>query len=76
MPKLRAALAQSRYLPRTLALVWSAARGWTAAWSVLLLLQGLLPVATVYVTRLLVNSLVAAIRGAAGGSACVRRCCW
>ena len=66
MPKLRAALAQSRYLPRTLALVWSAARGWTAAWSVLLLLQGLLPVATVYVTRLLVNSLVAAIRGGGG----------
>jgi ATP-binding cassette subfamily B protein len=66
LPRLRKALAQLPYLPQTLSLVWTAARGWTAAWGVLLLLQGLLPVATVYVTRRLVNSLVEAIR--AGGS--------
>ena len=58
--------AQLRYLPRALALVWQAARPWTMAWGVLLLLQGVLPVATVYLTRAVVNSLVAAT--AAGGS--------
>jgi hypothetical protein len=30
---------------RGLALVWQAARGWTVAWGVLLLLQGLIPTA-------------------------------
>jgi ATP-binding cassette subfamily B protein len=48
---LRKALAQLPYLPQTLSLVWAAARGWTVTWGVLLLLQGLLPVATVYVTQ-------------------------
>jgi len=64
--RLRKALAQLPYLPQTLSLVWTAARTWTAVWGVLLLLQGLLPIATVYVTRWLVNSLVGTIR--AGGS--------
>jgi ATP-binding cassette subfamily B protein len=53
---------QLQYLPRALALVWTAARPWTVAWGVLLLLQGLLPVATVYLTRALVNALVPALR--------------
>jgi ATP-binding cassette subfamily B protein len=66
IPRLRKALAQLPYLPQTLSRVWTAAHGWTIAWGVLPLLQGLLPVASVYVTRWLVNSLVAAIR--AGGS--------
>lgn len=47
-------------------MVWKAARGWTAAWIAVLSIQGLLPVATVYLTRAIVNQLVAAIRG--GGS--------
>jgi ATP-binding cassette subfamily B protein len=46
------------YLPRAVALVWEAAGRWTAAWAALLAAQGLLPVATVFVTRLLVNALV------------------
>ncbi len=58
--------ARCSYLLQTLHLVWNAARGWTAAWAVLLVLQGLLPVVTVYLTRLLVDSLVAAVN--AGGS--------
>src|SRR5438270_610428 len=58
--------AQLPYVPRTLALVWIAARGWTAAWIVVLLAQGILPVATVYLTRTVVNRLMPAIR--AGGS--------
>jgi ATP-binding cassette subfamily B protein len=58
--KLRGALAQMPHLPRALGLAWAAARGWTLAWAGLLLVQGLLPVATVYLTRGLVNALVAA----------------
>lgn len=69
--KLRDALAQLPYLPRALALVWTAARGWTVAWAVLLLVQGLLPVATVTLTRLLVDSLVAAV-GSGGAWESVR----
>ena len=52
---------QLYYWPRTFGLVWSASQNWTIAWVVLLVVQGLLPVATVYLTRLLVNSLVAVI---------------
>jgi ATP-binding cassette, subfamily B, bacterial len=58
---------QLQYVPRAMALVWAAARPWTAAWGVLLVLQGLLPVATVYLTRALVNALVPALRNAGLG---------
>jgi ATP-binding cassette, subfamily B, bacterial len=61
-PRLRRAAAQLPYLPRTLALVWDAAGRWTAAWAAVLLIQGLLPVATVYLTRSVVNRLVAVFR--------------
>jgi len=64
--KLRRRAAQLPYLPRTMGLVWTAARGWTAAWIAVLLVQGVLPVATVYLTRTVVNRLMAAVR--AGGS--------
>jgi ATP-binding cassette subfamily B protein len=60
--KLGGAAAELSRLPRTLKLVWAAARFWTAVWSVLLVLQGLLPVLNVYLTRPLVNSILAAIR--------------
>jgi ATP-binding cassette, subfamily B, bacterial len=52
---------QLSYVRRTLHLIWTAARGWTLAWVILLVVQGLLPAATVYLTGLLVDSLVAAI---------------
>jgi ATP-binding cassette subfamily B protein len=55
---------QVKYLPRTFALVWSAARRWTLGWITLAVVEGLLPVATVYLTRSLVNALVAAVRTA------------
>lgn len=58
--------AQLPYVPRTMRLVWTAAGGWTAAWVTVLLVQGILPVATVYLTRSVVNSLIPAVR--AGGS--------
>src|SRR5262245_4225416 len=62
--RLRDTLAQLAYLPRTLVLIWGAAQSWTLAWAMLLMLQGSLPVVTVYLTRLLIDSLVAAIGGA------------
>ena len=45
-----------------LALVWRAARNWTLAWFALLLVQGLLPAATVFLTKRVVDGLVAAIK--------------
>lgn len=41
-------------------LVWNAARGWTVAWVVLLLLQGIVPAALVYLTKLTVNRITTA----------------
>lgn len=58
IPKLDQALDQLPYLPRALRLVWAAARRWTMAWAALLLLQGVLPVATVYLTKSVVDSTV------------------
>ncbi|MDH3255141.1 MAG: ABC transporter ATP-binding protein, partial [Acidobacteriota bacterium] len=57
VPKLKRAFRQLPHLPRALALVWEAARLWTLSWFVLLLVQGLLPVATVFLTRALVDRL-------------------
>jgi ATP-binding cassette subfamily B protein len=51
------------YIPRTLRLIWEAAPGWTVAWALLLLIQGFLPAANVYLTRLLVDSLTVALGG-------------
>jgi ATP-binding cassette, subfamily B, bacterial len=58
--KLRKALAQLPNLPRALALVWQVARPWTIAWIVLLIVQGLLPAALVYLAKLVVDGVVAA----------------
>jgi len=60
--KRRKALAQLPYLPRALKLVWAVARPWTTAWIALLIVQGLLPAATVYLTKLVVDSVVVALR--------------
>jgi ATP-binding cassette subfamily B protein len=62
---MRMAFDEARYLPRTLRLIWAAAGGWTAAWAALLFIQGLLPIAVVYLVRAVVNALVAA--SATGG---------
>ena len=43
-------------------LIWAASRYWTLAWVVLLVIQGLLPAATVWLTKLLVDNLVAAMK--------------
>jgi len=49
------------HVSRALKLVWTPAPGWTAAWTVLLVIQGILPAVTVYLTGVLVDSLVKAI---------------
>ena len=64
--KLHKALAQLPYLLRALGLVWQVARGWTIAWFALLAIQGLLPAATVYLTKLVVDGVVGTLKQ--GGS--------
>ena len=51
------------YLPRALRLVWAAAAGWTTAWVVVLVLQGLLPAATVALTKWVLDAGQAAVGG-------------
>ena len=50
------------HLPSTFVLVYQASGNLSILWGLLLVAQGLLPVATVYLTRAIVNALVAAIR--------------
>ncbi len=64
--KLGAAWGQLEYLPQIARLVWQASPGWTVVWFTLLVVQGLLPVATVYLTRYVVDGVVEAM--AAGGA--------
>ena len=58
--KLRGAAHEARYLPRAARLVWAASRKWTVLWICLLVAHGVLPAGIVYLTRTLVDSLVAA----------------
>ena len=60
--KLPSLSAKIVYWRRTLSLIWTAAPNWTLAWSVLLVAQGVLPLAGVYVLKLLVDSLVKAVK--------------
>ncbi len=53
------------YLLRALELVWTAAGKWTAAWLAVLAIQGILPISIVYLTRTIVNAMMAAIRAGA-----------
>lgn len=59
---LRVAATLSRFsnVRRALGLVWKAAGGWTLAWSVMLVVQGVLPAAMVYLLGWLVDSLASA----------------
>ena len=61
----RSQMAQLRYVPRALRLAWFAAPGWTVASLSLVILQGVLPVVIVYLTREVVNTLVQLIGGGA-----------
>src|SRR4029453_3028570 len=59
--KLRKAIAQLPQLPKTIGLLWHAAKSWTVAWIVLLIVQGLLLAAAVYLTKLVVDGVVAGV---------------
>jgi ATP-binding cassette subfamily B protein len=60
--KFAKALGHLRDVPRALRLAWDAAPNWTFASVALLVHQGLLPVATVWLSRNLVNGIVTALR--------------
>lgn len=60
--KLRIGYKQLPYIGRALRMVWDAAPGWTVAWLLMLILQGVLPVALVQLTRSLVNQLTVVLQ--------------
>ncbi len=64
----RLQIAQLRYVPRALRMVWEAAPGWTIGSLALEILRGVLPVLTVYLTREVVDALVRLIGGGATGA--------
>jgi ATP-binding cassette, subfamily B, bacterial len=64
--RLKHLASQLASLPQALRLVHTAARGWTLAWLALLVLQGLLPAATIALTRAVVDGLVALMRSGGG----------
>ncbi|MDG4549088.1 MAG: ABC transporter ATP-binding protein [Candidatus Contendobacter sp.] len=74
--RFRKALAQLPYLPWALGLIWRATRGWTLAWAALVIVQGLLPVAVVLLTRTLVDSLVVAVQAPDNGPALRQTLLW
>jgi ATP-binding cassette subfamily B protein len=65
--KLSKILGQLPWLPRGLALAWEASRPWTIAWLGLLVIEGLVPVGLVYLTKLVVDALVAALKNGPAG---------
>ncbi len=62
MPRPRQLLQNSRYIPRIVLLVWSATKQWLIAWIILLLLQSILPILIVVLTRNSVNSVVSLVK--------------
>jgi ATP-binding cassette subfamily B protein len=53
---------QAPYIPKTLQLVWQASGMWMAVWLLFLLVQGVLPVAIVFMTRHVIDSLSGSAR--------------
>ena len=54
---------RTAHIRRAMGLVWSASSRWTVLWFILLIIQGLLPAAAVYLTKRLVDGLAAAAGG-------------
>lgn len=54
-------LNQIKYVPRALNFVWQAARGWTLISTIILIIRGVLPGITVYLTKEMINALVEVI---------------
>jgi ATP-binding cassette subfamily B protein len=68
LAELRGSLSRLVYWPRTFGLIWAAASKWMILGVALLVLQGVLPLAAVYLTKLLVDSLVLAGKAGAAWS--------
>ena len=51
---------------RTLGLIWPASRGWMVAWACLLIVLGVLPAASVFLTKRLVDALAQSVGAGAG----------
>lgn len=51
---------------RTFRLIWHAAPSWTVFWAILLVGQGILPLASVYLAKLVIDSLVKAMKAGGG----------
>jgi ATP-binding cassette subfamily B protein len=66
-PSWRERLATLRYVPPLLKLVWQTHRGYSAAMVVLRLLRAFVPVATLWVGKLIIDAVVAATREPATG---------
>jgi ATP-binding cassette subfamily B protein len=60
--RITTAIANLGQVPAALRLVWQAVPGWTTLGLVLIVVQGLLPVALVYLTKLAVDALVAELQ--------------
>ena len=54
-------LYQIKYVPQALSLVWQAAQGWTLLTTILLVVRGVLPAITVYLTKAMVNAMVSVV---------------
>ena len=67
--RLRRRFLTSLHVPQTIALVWAATRGWTTAWLALLVAEGLLPVAAVYLTKGAVDALLTTMSSGIGAAA-------
>ena len=65
----RQARVRGRLLARAFRLVWESAPGWTAASLALVAAQGLLPLASLYLMKLLVDALAAAFGASPAASA-------
>lgn len=60
-PSLGAPIDRTVYLRRALKVIWSASARWTVFWFILLVAQGLLPTAAVYLTKHVVDGIAEAI---------------
>src|SRR5437016_13768906 len=61
-------------LPRAFGLVWSASRGLTVALALIAVLSGIVPTATAWISKLLIDAVVTTARG--GAAAQVRHVTW
>lgn len=62
MSKIDLLRSQLPYIPKTIKLIWQATGMWMVVWLALMLVQGALPVGIVYITRQVVDSLVAVMK--------------